>query len=124
MSTRTSDDLNRVMEFDHVVEVRDDGTIIDRDDLYAPECFCGDDGGKIDFGGDTRWTALDGYSGQERYSGPIMHSSEYVGGRLEDDIRSTPGVYVVVIITDLDDDENPAGWAVLRLNTTTTSPED
>jgi hypothetical protein len=113
--------LNDTMEFDHVIEVRADGEIIDRNDIYAPETYWSDDvKGNIDFAGDTRWTALNGYSGQDRYSGPVMHSSEFIGGRMETDIIGEPGIYVAVVITDLDDDENPAGWAVLRLD----APED
>lgn len=123
MTDVTRQDLNDTMEFDHVVEVRADGSIVDRDDIYAPECF--DDGsGGIDFAGAQGWTALDGYSGQDRYSGPIMHASEYVGGRLADDILSEPGVYVVVVITDLDDLEEPSGWAVLRLDGSEDTSED
>lgn len=107
-------DLNERMEFDHVVEVLVNGLIIDRNDLYAPECY--DDGqGKIDFAGAVGWSALDGYSGQYGYAGPIMHPSEFIGGRMADDIASTPGVYVVVVISDLDDLEGePSGWAALR----------
>lgn len=109
----TTDELNDVMEFGHVIEVRADGSIIDRPDLYAPECY-GEPDGSIDFAGYKGWTALDGYSGQDRYSGPIMHPSEYVGGGLARDILSTPGVYVVVVVDDLDEPEDPYGWAVLR----------
>lgn len=107
-------DLNTRLEFDCVVEVHKDGTMTDRHDLYAPESY--DDGtGGIDFAGSTVWKPLDGYSGQYGYSGPIMHPSEYIGGVLEDDIATTPGVYVVVVVTDLDDvDGEPSGWAVLR----------
>jgi hypothetical protein len=105
--------LNDIMEFDHVIEVLEDGSIVDRNDIYAPESF--DDGhGKIDFAGATGWYALNGYSGQDRYAGPIMHPSEYIGGHLADDILASPGVYVAVVVTDLDDEENPSGWAVLR----------
>lgn len=107
--------LNDIMEFDHVIEVHEDGSITDRSDLYAPECFYGDDG-KIDLGGSPEWAPLDGYSGQDRYNGPIMHPSEYIGGRLEDNIRATAGIYVAVIVTDLDDEDRPAGWVVLRFS--------
>lgn len=109
-------DLNDVMSFDHVVEVHADGTVTDRPDIYAPESF-DDDRGGIDFAGDKRWTALDGYSGQQSYSGPIMHPSEYIGGSLADDILSEPGVYVAVVVTDLSsEDAEPSGWAVLRMD--------
>lgn len=112
-----SSDLNERMDFDHVIEVHSDGSITDRNDLYAPECY-GNEGGGIEYGGATGWTPLDGYSGQERYSGPIMHESESIGGRMERDIRQTPGIYVTVEVTDLDDQEHPYGWAVLRYDDT------
>ncbi len=108
------EDLNDAMEFDHVVQVHDDGSVTDRRDLYAPECY-GEPDGTINFAGAKGWHALNGYSGQDRYAGPIMHPSEYIGGRMADDILSTPGTYVAVVVTDLDDDEGePYGWAVLR----------
>lgn len=108
------DDLNGIMNFDHVIEIHADGTVTEPTGIYAPETF--DDGaGGIDFAGDTRWTALTGYSGQEGYAGPIMHPSEYIGGRLANDMLSEPGTYVAVVVTDLDDGE-PSGWAVLRLD--------
>lgn len=113
-------DLNDRMEFDHVIEVHADGSITDRSGIYAPECY--DDGHAcIDFAGAKGWTALDGYSGQDRYSGPIMHASEYIGGRMANDIIGEPGVYVAVVISDLDDDENPSGWAVLKYEEITKS---
>ena len=61
-----------------------------------------------------KWELLDGYSGQDRYSGPIMHASEYVGGRMERDILATPGVYVALVDYCLDDSD-PEGWAVARM---------
>lgn len=107
-------DLNDTMSFDHVIEVREDGSVIHRADLYAPESY--DDGAAgIDFAGAKGWTPLNGYSGQDSYSGPIMHASEYIGGIMARDILDTPGIYVAVVVTDLDDiDGEPSGWAVLR----------
>lgn len=111
------DDLNDVMQFDHIIEVCADGSVIDREGIYAPECYWDTNTpGNINFGGDNRWTALNGYSGQDRYSGPVMHPSEYIGGRMADDILDTPGIYVAIVVNDLDDLDEPAGWAVLRLN--------
>lgn len=112
-TTRT---LNDIMEFDHVVEVRPDGSIIDRPDLHAPDLL--DD----QLSDPTTWAFFTtGYSGQDRYSGPIMHNSEFIGGGLERDIRETPGVYVAIVAywspeEDDDDDELYAeGWAVVTL---------
>jgi hypothetical protein len=110
-------ELNEIMEFDHVIEVQADGTIVDRPDLYAPEAYA-DGGTDPDMTG-TDWALLRGYTGQYSYTGPVMHPSEYIGGRMEDDIRSTPGVYVAVVVTDLSidtesADDNAVGWAVAR----------
>jgi hypothetical protein len=58
---------------------------------------------------------LDGFSGQYGYSGPIMHPSEFIGGGMERHIRETPGLYVAVVVTDLDvddGDDDAVGWAV------------
>lgn len=98
--------LNDVMEFDHVVTVHDDGTVTDGPaGVYAPELFDGEVG--------SGWELLDGYSGQYRYSGPIMHASEYIGGDMERDILDTPGAYVALVDYPSDGDE-PEGWAVAR----------
>lgn len=105
--------LNDHMQFDHVIEVMEDGSIIDRNDMYSPDVY--DDGNAgIGYMGDAGWVALNGYSGQDRYPGPIMHPSEYIGGRLESDILSTPGIYVAVVVEDIDNPEHPSGWAILR----------
>lgn len=69
-------------------------------------------------------TFSDGYTGQHSYSGPVMHQSEFLGGRLADDILTTPGVYVVTAVEVLPedalegedpDDPFPAGWIVLKM---------
>lgn len=105
--------LNDIMSFDHVIEVQSDGGIIARSDIFAPELHDGEVQS-------TNWELLDGYSGQDRYSGPIMHNSEFIGGRMEEDIRSNPGVYVALVCTwldaeDDDDEDAVEGWAVARL---------
>lgn len=102
--TETTETLNDRMAFDHVVEVRADGSVIDRHDIYAPELHNGELGSE-------EWTLLDGWSGQDRYSGPIMHQSEYIGGRMARWILETPGIYVALVDYPLDDSE-PDGWAV------------
>lgn len=109
--------LNDVMEFDHVIEVREDGVVVDRPDLYAPDLY----NGELMSEG---WTLLNGYSGQDRYPGPIMHNSEFIGGRMAEDILAEPGVYVALICYwDPEDPEDGdgevesyvEGWAVARL---------
>lgn len=109
--------LDDIMSLDHVVEVHDDGTVTDGPaGIYAPTVT-------DERPDDCRWTLLNGYSGQYRYSGPIMHNSEFIGGRMADDILSTPGIYVAVAAQwspDDDDDDYDTpdtveGWAVARL---------
>lgn len=98
--------LNDIMEFDHVIQVHEDGTITDApSNVWAPGLY--DD--ELD---DDRWTLMKGYSGQHMYSGPIMHNSEYIGGRMEQDIREAPGYYVALVNVDTEDDGNSEGWAV------------
>lgn len=101
--------LTDIMEFDHVIEVHEDGTITDRPDIYAPSLY----DGELDSGD---WFLLNGFSGQDRYAGPIMHPSEYIGGGMERYIRETPGIYVALVSyytpETEDDDDNVDGWAV------------
>lgn len=108
--------LNDIMEFDHVIRVDDDGNV--HDDVmgvYAPDVR--DDypyGDDINVSGEG-WSLMDGYSGQDRYSGPIMHPSEFIGGGMERDILASPGYYVAVVVYNYEDgDDNVSGWAVAR----------
>lgn len=83
--------LSDLMEFDCPITVHADGRITDAPrDLYAPDLYDGE------LQGDG-WTLLDGYSGQDRYAGPIMHSSEFIGGGMARDILAEPGTYVAVV---------------------------
>jgi hypothetical protein len=96
--------LNDLMGFDHVIQVHEDGSITEPG-IHAPELA----DGHIYH---DKWSFFTGgYSGQYGYSGPIMHPSEYIGGRLEKDIRETPGYFVALVNSSPDDDE-PDGWAV------------
>lgn len=107
--------LNDVMEFDHVIEVHADGSVTGAPaGIYAPSLW----DGELD---DDSWTLMNGYSGQDRYAGPIMHNSEFIGGRMEIDILATPGYYVALVSSysedadGFDDEEgNVEGWAVAR----------
>ena len=108
--------LNDLMEFDHPVIIHPDGTVTDAPaDLYAPNLL--DE--ELD---DKDWEFFTyGYTGQYSYIGPIMHNSEFIGGRLERDLLANPGIYVVVAaywMPDEDDDEDEGtvieGWAVCR----------
>lgn len=110
-------DLKAIMEFDHVVTVRSDGTVTDGPGgIYAPTLL--DE--RLD---DSRWTLITyGYTGQYGYRGPVMHDSEFIGGKLAADILAEPGVYVAVVAhwsPEHGDDDSTEdiveGWAVARL---------
>jgi hypothetical protein len=99
-------------EFDSVFEVMEDGTIVECPRIHAPELL--DD--QLD---SLMWEfASEGYTGQYGYNGPIMHNSEFFGGRLREDILSTPGIYALVVscyFSETDYDEyDVEGWAVVR----------
>ncbi|UDL16707.1 hypothetical protein SEA_ATUIN_14 [Arthrobacter phage Atuin] len=118
------DNLNDVMEFDHVIRVHKDGTVSHRDGKHhAPDLTMevDEDGQSIhaddsDIKRDAEssgWELLSGWTGQQGYRGPVMHPSEYIGGRLADHILETPGYYVVTEVrTDDPEDEEGAGWAI------------
>lgn len=117
--------LDDVMEFDHVIRVHADGTITDENGVYGPEGVemetLDDDAGsimeshEIAYAAEVErqgWQLMRGYSGQYAVKGSnyIMHTSEYIGGRMESDIREAPGLYVAIVIEC--DDGQAAGWAV------------
>jgi hypothetical protein len=119
--TTLANDLNGIMEFDHPVVVDEHGTVTDApaDVLYVPEVYT--DGDPLTPWVSPGWSLLSGYSGQDRYAGPIMHPSEFIGGSMALDILATPGVYVAVVVTDLDagdEDDDLVGWAVARRDDT------
>lgn len=116
--------LNDIMEFDHVIRVGEGGAVTPEPGVYAPEVYMvvdsdGQWNGKRPLV-EPGWELLNGYSGQQSYSGPVMHESEYIGGGMERDILATPGVYVAVVVytitdsTDEDIQTEDAGWAVAR----------
>ena len=100
--------LNDIMEFDRVIKVWPDGDVTPVVGMFAPDLF---DGELEQIAKDKGWSLMDGYSGQYGYSGPIMHASEFVGGKLERDILATPGYYVVIADYPSNGGE-PDGWAV------------
>lgn len=119
-------ELNDLMEFGHIVLSDGNGNVTDdyTDTMYGPEMayvYLDADGQMVDntveMGGYGDWELLTGFTGQYGYSGPIMHDSEYIGGRLETHIRENAGYYVAVIVDGLTEDvtadENvPVGWAL------------
>lgn len=106
MDQRTRDArLTDIMEFEHVIQVHPDGTITEPTGIYAPQLY----DGELESG--SPWSLLNGFSGQDRYAGPIMHQSEYIGGGMERFIRESPGIYVALVDYPIDGTE-PDGWAV------------
>ena len=112
--------LNDLMDIDHVITVDEGGHVTEPQGIYAPELEMEVDGdGQIldeheaDYKAEAArqgWELLEGFTGQHAYRGPVMHPSEYVGGRLADHIRETPGTYVVIVVRCSDGED--AGWAV------------
>ena len=110
----TAQNLTDAIEFDGPFEVTPSGEVITRvGGVYAPEVWYVEGEREPDVMG-SGWEFVDGYSGQHGYSGPVMHVSEFLGGRMAEDVLDTPGVYVVCAVEDLDDPDNPAGWVLLR----------
>ena len=128
----TANTLNTRIDFDSAFGVDSDGNIIDAPDAYSPDVeHCEVNG--VDIQSDD-WEAFSGgYTGQYGYSGPVMHASEFIGGRLAEDILNTPGTYVICSVDvncdpdapecydgDKEDRMNigcycePAGWVVLK----------
>lgn len=108
--TVTPDRLNEFMDFDCVIEVLPDGQVKYRPDLDGPSLRNGEIEGSHD-----GWDLMGGYSGQDRYSGPIMHNSEFIGGGMARDILEKPGLYVSLVCywdREDEDSDNVEGWAV------------
>lgn len=124
-------DLNAKMTIDHVVYVSEDGTVTDANRAYAPEVNCDYSGpfdeaqildeherDMIESLKSQGWSVENGWSGQYRYSGPIMHASEYIGGNLAEHVLQTPGLWVAVSVElhpeDEDAESESAGWLLLH----------
>ena len=107
MENVTEDNLNDVMEFDHVIRIHADGTITEPRNVYAPNLY----DGHLDQAPWHRWELLNGFSGQHGYSGPLMHQSEFIGGGMARYILDNPGLYVAIVNQNSDDSE-PTEWAV------------
>jgi hypothetical protein len=129
----TPDELDGAVEFDSPFRINADGTLTSwLHDVWAPDVthveWTGEDPAPreraergedvaIDDGGWQVWSI--GYSGQDRYRGGVMHSSEYLGGRMASDLLADPGTYVICSV-EVDDeetgerDETPAGWVILK----------
>lgn len=89
--------LNELMSFEHVIRVAEDGTITEPGFSIYAELFV-DSEGEDNFYLEAGWKLLEGFTGQYSYNGPVMHSSEFIGGGLERHIRETPGYYVALVV--------------------------
>src|SRR3954471_10532989 len=112
----TEENLQKIADFDHPFVVGVDGSLYDATSAFAPEVYHSETT-DIEIMADG-WEALSGFTGQYSYHGPVMHSSELLSGRIAKHILATPGLYVVVAVEVMpENDEDhpaPAGWAVLR----------
>lgn len=111
------DDLNSKVEFDIPFEVVNGevrGTDINGPSVY----FVEGDGPDIEIDSRDDWEPVDGWSGQYRYSGPIMHPSEYLGGAMARYVLENPGIYCVTEVIDMEEDpeesSDPIGWILLK----------
>lgn len=130
----TIEGLNNSVGFDGAFAVLNNGHIVDVNVLEPTVVLYVDkDGNGV---GDEEiqhsdWEPVTGYSGQYGYSGPCMHVSEFLGGRMARDVLEGVGnIYVVTTvecIPDWDDatedekmeaGDNPAGWMLLKYKPT------
>lgn len=123
----TPDTLDTLAEFGRVFRINPDGTLdfVQSDDRrqWAPQRVEDD---LIDGLPEARstWKFVRGFSGQDRYSGPVMHASEYLGGGMARHVLETPGLYVVTeafvsqeksgFSDEEYDEDDPAGWVLLH----------
>lgn len=106
------EELADLMEFDHIVRVLADGTLIDSPlfipiGLHAPDML--DD--ELQAGTDG-WQLMTGHTGQHGYNGPTMHPSEYIGGGLASAILDHAGLYVAIVSYISNEGDDVAGWAI------------
>lgn len=104
------------VEFDHPFMIVA-GEVVDAPaGIHAPEVYHDDDLDVVIMG---PWEAVShGMTGQHGYRGPVMHSSEFVGPGIAEVLAEyEPGtILVMCVVETLDDDEEPAGWIILRLS--------
>lgn len=123
MTTVTADTLNGAVSFDRPFTITA-GTpnypapnyTDDLPGVYAPDVYTNEDGTELTAEPD-HWEAVTGHSGQDRYSGPIMHPSETLSAGMADRVLREGGTYVVVEVRDEDGtypDDTPIGWALMR----------
>lgn len=118
-----ADDLNGLIGFDTspvTIVPAEDGyattTVIERPDVLTPEVeFDPDDPRHVTTWPD--WTPVHGYSGAHMSgASAVMHPSEFIGGRMAEDLIADGGTHTVAVVEDPDDvDGEPVGWTLLRL---------
>jgi hypothetical protein len=129
--------LNTVMEIDRVIRVLPGRAVTAPDTRnrasWAPEAVISlDKDGQVTAGGEegmtamarwSGWNLMYGYSGQQGgRDSALMHPSEFIGGRMADDILDNPGLYVALAVTGLyppqeaeeRGSDDPIGWVVAR----------
>lgn len=106
------------MDFDAVYRIEGD-TVVRDDKLFAPSVYADSDGDYIE--SDDWEFVTTGCSGQDRYTGPVMHASEFIGAGLARHLVERAEDYtafatvVVDWIEEDDDSDEPAGWAIIGL---------
>lgn len=111
----THEELQTMMDFDSVIKVTEDGTISRADGVYCDGYV---DTNTDSWEGTAGWELLHAFSSQYSYNGPVMHSSEFIGGGLARHILETPGYYVSLVvygpceITGAASAGEVAGWAI------------
>jgi hypothetical protein len=130
-------DLNEHMQIEHVIRIREDGKAEDATGVHAPESTIEahwdeygmadilkeDEDAYVESLGVQGWTVMRGWScGYLSGNSPLMHPSEYIGGRLAEHIRENPGLYVALSVSICpqheDGESELAGWAVAFRDTT------
>jgi len=97
----TAENLNSVMEFDHVLHIAN-GIAEDVAESFYFEVtqFKLEDGRwETEYILPEGWQVMRGYTGQHGYNGPDMHNSEFIGGGMARDILEAPGLYVALAIS-------------------------
>lgn len=121
MTKATADTLHHLTDFDSPFRIAEGGYIKKATGIYAPDLL------NDELSGAQGWEFINGFSGQDRYAGPIMHESEYLGGGMAQYVLDNPGVYVLVAAyyDPEDEAEDSAveihGWALVRLKENSSS---
>lgn len=111
--------LSELMDFDRIIRVRNGHVITPSSGPWAPSAYL-EDGALVFTDSYGEWEAVDGFSGQQGYAGPVMHSSEQIAGGIARHILENDGDYVALVVTvmpdgDSHDFDDVAGWCVARL---------